>query len=61
MKEVLHEQVDYKRLAREVREKVLRGELPKTLREFIAYLYAYTEFEDILALPELSPTVGTQV
>jgi len=61
IKGVLHEQVDYRRLAKEVRKKVLRGESIKTIKEFIAYLYAYMEFEDVPELPELSPTVGAQV
>ena len=47
MKGVLHEQVDYQRLAQEVREKVVRGIPIRTLREFIAYLYAYMEFGDV--------------
>jgi len=51
LKEVLHEEVDYHKLARKVRDKILRGEPIKTLREFIAYLHAYMEFDDV---PELS-------
>ncbi len=40
--------MDYGKLAREVREKILKGEFePKTVRDFIAYLYAYFEFEDV--------------
>ncbi len=58
---VLHEQVDYRKLAKEVREKILRGESIRTIKEFIAYLHAYMEFEDVPELPELSPTVGAQV
>lgn len=48
---LLHREIDYSELAREVREKILKGEPIKTLREFIAYLYAFMEFEDV---PELS-------
>ncbi len=36
IKEVLHEEVDYHTLAKEVREKLLKGEPIRTLREFIA-------------------------
>lgn len=61
MKGVLHEQVDYQRLAREVREKVLRGIPIKTLREFIAYLHAYMEFEDVPELSELFSAVGAEI
>jgi len=50
IKEVLHEEVDYRKLAEQVREKILKGEPIRTLREFIAYLHAYMEFDDV---PEL--------
>jgi len=61
IREVLHEQIDYRELAEEVRGKVLRGEPIRTLREFIAYLHAYMEFDDVPELPELFPAVGTKV
>ncbi len=61
VREVLHEEVDYHKLAEEVRKKILRGEPIRTLREFIAYLHAYMEFDDVPELPELFPAVCTQV
>ena len=48
----LHRQVDYKELAKEVRRKILEGKFKvNTITDFIAYLFAYFEFEDV---PELS-------
>ncbi len=61
IREVLHEQIDYRQLAEEVRSKVLRGESIRTLREFIAYLHAYMEFEDVPELPKLFSAAGTEV
>ena len=61
IREVLHEQIDYRQLAEEVRNKVLRGESIRTLREFIAYLHAYMEFEDIPELSELFSAVGAEI
>jgi len=44
----LHKETDWKEKAREVREKILRGEFViKTLEDFIGYLYAYMLFEDV--------------
>lgn len=58
---LFHREKDYQTLAREVREKILKGEPVKTLREFIAYLHAYMEFEDVPELSELLPAIGTEV
>ena len=47
----LHKEVNYHELAKEVREKIKKGEFRiRTIRDFIAYLFAYYEFEDV---PEL--------
>jgi hypothetical protein len=44
----LHKETDWEEKAREVREKILRGEFVlKTLEDFIGYLYAYMLFEDV--------------
>jgi len=43
----LHKETDWKEKAREVREKILRGEFVIALEDFIGYLYAYMLFEDI--------------
>ena len=47
LKNAFHEEVDYKALARQVREKLLKGGKIESLTEFIAYLHAYMEFEDV--------------
>ncbi len=44
----IHKETDWEKRAREVREKILRGEFVITgLEDFIGYLYAYMLFEDI--------------
>jgi len=44
----LHKEISWGQKAREVRERILRGEFViKTLEDFIGYLYAYMLFEDI--------------
>jgi len=44
----LHKETDWEEKAREVRERILRGEFViKTLEDFIGYLYAYMLFEDV--------------
>jgi hypothetical protein len=44
----LHKETDWEEKAREVRERVLKGEFVlKTLEDFIGYLYAYMLYEDI--------------
>jgi hypothetical protein len=44
----LHKETDWKEKAREVREKILRGEFViVSLEDFIGYLYAYMLYEDI--------------
>jgi len=44
----LHKETDWKEKAREVREKILRGEFViASLEDFIGYLYAYMLFEDV--------------
>ncbi len=44
----LHKETDWKEKAREVRERILRGEFViASLEDFIGYLYAYMLFEDI--------------
>ena len=44
----LHKETSWEEKAREVREKILRGEFViKTLEDFIGYLYAYMLFEDV--------------
>jgi len=48
----LHKEINYHELAKEVRERIKRGKFRiKSLRDFIAYLFAFYEFEDV---PELS-------
>ena len=47
----LHKQVNYHELAKEVRERIKKGMFEiKSIRDFIAYLYAFLEYEDV---PEL--------
>ena len=47
----LHKEVNYHELAKEVREKIKKGKFEiKNIRDFIAYLFAFYEFEDV---PEL--------
>lgn len=49
----VHKETDWKEKAREVREKILRGEFVITgLEDFIGYLYAYMLFEDVPTLSE---------
>jgi hypothetical protein len=49
----LHKETDWKEKAREVRERILRGEFVITgLEDFIGYLYAYMLYEDVPALFE---------
>jgi len=49
----LHKETDWEEKAREVREKILRGEFVITgLEDFIGYLYAYMLYEDVPALFE---------
>ncbi len=49
----LHKETDWKEKAREVRERILRGEFVITgLEDFIGYLYAYMLFEDVPTLFE---------
>ncbi len=44
----LHKETDWKEKAREVRERILRGEFViATLEDFIGYLYAYMLYEDV--------------
>ncbi len=44
----LHKETDWEKKAREVRERVLRGEFViATLEDFIGYLYAYMLYEDV--------------
>jgi len=44
----LHKEINWEERAREVREKILRGEfVVKTLEDFIGYLYAYMLYEDV--------------
>jgi hypothetical protein len=44
----LHKEINWEEKAREVREKILRGEFViATLEDFIGYLYAYMLYEDI--------------
>ncbi len=48
----LHREVNYHELAKEVREKIKRGEFRiRSITDFIAYLFAYYEYEDV---PEIS-------
>ncbi len=44
----LHKETDWEEKAREVRERILRGEFVITgLEDFIGYLYAYMLYEDV--------------
>ncbi len=44
----LHKETDWKEKAREIRERILRGEFViASLEDFIGYLYAYMLFEDV--------------
>ena len=56
----LHKETDWEEKAREVRERILRGEFVITgLEDFIGYLYAYMLYEDVPALfeePFMRPT-----
>ena len=48
----LHKVVNYHELAKEVRERLREGEFRiRTIRDFIAYLFAFYEYEDV---PELN-------
>jgi len=49
----LHKETDWEEKAREVREKILRGEFfVAGLEDFIGYLYAYMLYEDVPTLFE---------
>jgi len=49
----LHKKTDWEEKAREVRERILRGEfLMASLEDFIGYLYAYMLYEDVPTLFE---------
>jgi len=49
----LHKETDWEEKAREVRERILRGEFViASLEDFIGYLYAYMLYEDVPALFE---------
>jgi hypothetical protein len=49
----LHKEIDWEKKAREVRERILRGEFViADLEDFIGYLYAYMLFEDVPTLFE---------
>jgi hypothetical protein len=49
----LHIETDWEKKAREVRERILRGEFVITgLEDFIGYLYAYMLYEDVPTLFE---------
>jgi hypothetical protein len=49
----LHKEINWEEKAREVREKILRGEFVITgLEDFIGYLYAYMLYEDVPTLFE---------
>jgi hypothetical protein len=44
----LHKEIDWEQKAREVRERILRGEFViACLEDFIGYLYAYMLYEDV--------------
>jgi hypothetical protein len=44
----LHKETDWEKKAREMRERILRGEFViASLEDFIGYLYAYMLFEDV--------------
>jgi hypothetical protein len=49
----LHKEINWEEKAKEVREKILRGEFVITgLEDFIGYLYAYMLYEDVPTLFE---------
>jgi len=49
----LHKETDWEEKAKEVREKILRGEFVIAgLEDFIGYLYAYMLYEDVPTLFE---------
>ena len=49
----LHKEINWEEKAREVREKILKGEFVITgLEDFIGYLYAYMLYEDVPTLFE---------
>jgi hypothetical protein len=49
----LHKEIDWEEKAREVRERILRGEFViASLEDFIGYLYAYMLYEDVPTLFE---------
>ena len=49
----LHKETDWEEKAREIRERILRGEFViASLEDFIGYLYAYMLFEDVPTLFE---------
>ncbi|MFZ8863238.1 MAG: hypothetical protein ACO2PP_22405 [Thermocrinis sp.] len=49
----LHKEIDWEEKAKEVREKILRGEFAiASLEDFIGYLYAYMRYEDVPTLFE---------
>jgi hypothetical protein len=49
----LHKEINWEEKAREVREKILRGEFViASLKDFIGYLYAYMLYEDVPTLFE---------
>jgi len=55
----LHKEVNYHELAKEVREKIKEGKFKiRSIRDFIAYLFAYLESEDV---PELELQNGEAV
>jgi hypothetical protein len=44
----LHKEINWEEKAKEMREKILKGEFViKTLEDFIGYLYAYMLYEDV--------------
>jgi hypothetical protein len=44
----LHKEINWEEKAREVRERILRGEFfVAGLEDFIGYLYAYMRYEDV--------------
>ncbi|EDP74818.1 hypothetical protein [Hydrogenivirga sp. 128-5-R1-1] len=48
----LHKETNYHELARKVRERIKEGEFKiRNIRDFIAYLFAYYEFQDV---PEIT-------
>jgi hypothetical protein len=49
----LHKEISWEKKAREVRERILRGEFfIASLKDFIGYLYAYMLYEDVPTLFE---------